>query len=67
MAKMGMKISERATGQIWTVVGDDAGHSVLEQGEAPTERPKAYRIRNESTGEERMISSDLHARYEPLS
>ncbi|MGV3616645.1 MAG: hypothetical protein ACO1SV_15060 [Fimbriimonas sp.] len=65
---MGTKIRERATGAVWTIVGDNEGHSILQQGdEAPTERPKSYRIRSESTGEERLISSDLHARFESMS
>lgn len=68
MAQMGTKIRERATGLIWTVVGDTEGHSILQQGEqAPDQRPKSYRIRSESTGEERLVSSDLRARFEPMS
>lgn len=67
MAHMGTKIRERATGQIWTVVGDTEGNSILQQNEqAPAERPKSYRIRSEQTGEERLVSSDLHARFESL-
>jgi len=64
---MGTKITERATGQIWTIVGDTEGHSILHDDSPPTERPKSYRIINESTGEERLIGSDLHARFEALS
>ncbi len=67
MAQMGTKIRERATGQVWTVVGDTEGHSILEQGEAPDSRPKSYRIRSEATGEERLVSSDLRARFETMS
>jgi hypothetical protein len=64
---MGMKLRERATGQLWTIMGDTEGHSMLEQGEAPRDRPKTYRIKSESSGEERLIASDLQARYEILS
>lgn len=68
MAHMGTKIQERATGEIWTVVGDTQGNSILEQhDQAPAERPKSYRIRNESTGEERLVGSDLRVRFEGLS
>lgn len=67
MARMGMKIKERATGQVWTVMGDNEGHSLLEQGEAPSSKPKAYRIKSESTGEERLVASDYFARFEPMA
>jgi hypothetical protein len=63
---MGKKITERATGQIWTVVGDTEGHSIARDDNPPTERPKSYRIRNESTGEERLIGADMNARFEGL-
>lgn len=66
MAHMGTKIRERATGLIWTVVGDTEGNSILERNDqAPAERPKSYRIRSEQ-GEERLVSSDLHARFESM-
>ena len=64
---MGTKIRERATGQLWTVMGDNEGHSLLEQGEAPSSKPKTYRIKSETTGEERLINSELNARFELMS
>jgi len=68
MAHMGTKIRERATGQIWTVVGDTQGHSILETNDLPpNDRPASYRIRSEATGEERLVSSDLNARFEPMN
>lgn len=66
MTRMGTKVSERATGQIWTIVGDTEGHSILHDDNPPTDRPRTYRLRNESTGEERLVSSDMHARYEGM-
>ncbi|AIE85027.1 hypothetical protein [Fimbriimonas ginsengisoli] len=61
---MGKKITERATGQIWTVMGDTEGHNILRDDNPPTARPKSYRIKNEATGEERLIGSDISARFE---
>lgn len=67
MAQMGTKIRERATGQIWTVVGDTEGHSILQHDhQPPANRPKTYRLLSE-TGEEKLISSDFSARFEALS
>lgn len=66
MARMGVKIRERATGQIWTIVGDTEGHSILHDDDAPVTRPKTYRIRNEQTNEVKLVSSDMDGRYERL-
>jgi hypothetical protein len=64
---MGTKISDRATGQIWTIMGDGEGHSLLMDKNQPKETPKSYRIKNEATGEERMIGYHFGARFELLS
>lgn len=67
MTRMGTKITERATGQIWTIVGDTEGHSILHDDAPPTHRPSTYRIVNEATGESKLVSSDLRARFEGLN
>ena len=61
---MGTKIRERATGEQWTIVADGEGRSLVAGMNEPKEVPKSYRIRNETTGEERLIAYDFGARYE---
>ena len=64
MTTMGTKIRERATGQVWTIVGDDQGHSLVMDAKPSDEHPKSYRIKNETTGEERMVNSEFFSRFD---
>jgi len=63
---MGIKLIERATGEVWTLVGDGDGHSRVLDEYQPERPPTAYRIRSESTGEVRMISSNFSGRYDRM-
>jgi hypothetical protein len=66
MLHTGAKLREITTGEIWTVMPEQ-GHLRPEDHSTPERKGETYRIKNDASGQERLISQAGESHFERMS